>query len=549
MKITLLVTNFNSLSQMAYTKFKDLGHRVDVVYAINEGQMIEEVEAFAPDIVVCPFLKKFVPKEIFTKYPTFIVHPGIIGDKGAFALDNAIRRGVKEWGVTILRANEEFDGGDVYAEVRFKMRNSYKASIYRKEVFKSAFKALDLLLERVKDKNFKPIKQPNTPMHKYLTQKDRAINWQEDTTDEIIKKIYMSDSHPGVLDEILGVKCYLFGAHKEDKLKGKPKEILAKRDGAICLGTVDGAVWISHLMEPNKFKLPATYVLKSRLKGVKEHRLPLIFDKSYNTFYEISCDIEDEIAYLYFNFHNGAFRAEQCMRLKYAFEYIKEQVKVVVLMGGEDFFSNGINLNILEDSKKNGEDGWSNINAINDLVRSIIFAEDVITVASLHRNAGAGGVFLATACDFVVGSGDAVLNPHYKTLGLSGSEYHTFTLPKRVGQEMANRLLNECLPLSVKKAKEIGLVDEVLEGDYMQSLKQFCKKLIEDEEKYEDFLWEKEDFLLENESFIEQCKENELKVMHPEFWDEASPFHKLRHDFVYKVCPLETPKRLKDKNA
>jgi len=549
MKITLLVTTFNSLSQMAYTKFKDLGHRVDVVYAINYEQMISEVEAFSPDIVVCPFLKKFVPKKIFTKYPTFIVHPGIIGDKGAFALDNAIRKGVKEWGVTILRANEEFDGGDVYAEVRFKMRNSYKASIYRKEVFKSASKALDLLLERIEDKNFTPIKQSNTPMHKYLTQKDRAINWESDTTNEIIKKIYMSDSHPGVLDEILGVKCYLFGAHKEDKLKGKPKEILAKRDGAICLGTVDGAVWISHLMEVGKFKLPATYVLKSRLKGVKEHRLPLIFDKSYNTFYEISCDIEDEIAYLYFNFHNGAFRAEQCMRLKYAFEYIKEQVKVVVLMGGEDFFSNGINLNILEDSKKNGEDGWSNINAINDLVRSIIFAEDVITVASLHRNAGAGGVFLATACDFVVGSGDAVLNPHYKTLGLSGSEYHTFTLPKRVGQEMANKLLNECLPLSVKKAKEIGLVDEVLEGDYLQSLKQFCKKLIEDEEKYEDFLWEKEDFLLENESFIEQCKENELKVMYPEFWDEASPFHKLRHDFVYKVCPLETPKRLKDKNA
>ena len=549
MKITLLVTTFNSLSQMAYTKFKDIGHRVDVVYAINNEQMIQEVEAFAPDIVVCPFLKKFVPKEIFTKYPTFIVHPGIVGDKGAYALDNAIRKGVKEWGVTVLRANEEFDGGDVYVEVCFKMRNSYKASIYRKEVFKSASYALDLLLERVEDKNFTPIKQPNTPMHKYLTQKDRAINWQEETTDEIIKKIYMSDSHPGVLDEILGVKCYLFGAHKEDKLRGKPKEILAKRDGAICLGTVDGAVWISHLMEVGKFKLPATYVLKSRLKGVKEHRLPLIFDKSYNTFYEISCDIEDEIAYLYFNFHNGAFRAEQCMRLKYAFEYIKSQVKVMVLMGGEDFFSNGINLNILEDSKKNGEDGWSNINAINDLVRSIIFAEDVITVASLHRNAGAGGVFLATACDFVVGDGDAVLNPHYKTLGLSGSEYHTFTLPKRVGQNLANRLLNECLPLSVKKAKEIGLVDEVLEGNYLQSLKQFCKKLIEDEEKYEDFLWEKEDFLMENESFIEQCKEEELKVMYPEFWDETSLFHKLRHDFVYKVCPLETPKRLKDKNA
>ncbi len=546
MKITLLISTFNSLSQMAYTKFKDLGHSVDVVYAINNEQMISEVEAFSPDIVVCPFLKKFVPKEVFCKYHTFIVHPGIAGDKGAYALDNAIREGVKKWGVTILRANEEFDGGDVYAEVCFAMRDSYKASIYRREVLNSASRALDLLLERIVSSEFVPAKQPDTLMHQYLTQQDRAIDWERDTTDEIVKKIYMSDSHPGVLDEILGVKCYLFGVHREDKFRGEPKEILAKRDGAICVATSDGAVWISHLKEVGAFKLPATYVLKSRLKGIKEHRLPLIFDKSYNTFYEISCDIKGEIAYLHFNFHNGAFRAEQCMRLKYAFEYIKEQVKVVVLMGGEDFFSNGINLNILEDSAKSGEDGWSNINAINDLVRSVIFAEDVITVASLHRNAGAGGVFLATACDYVVAHKNSVLNPHYKTLGLSGSEYHTYTLPKRVGKELSNKLLQECLPISATYAQNIGLVDEVYEENYFDNLENFCNDLIADEDAFEDFLWDKEDYLQKNEAYIDRCKEDEIKIMHPEFWDENSEFHKLRYDFVYKVCPLKTPERLKN---
>ena len=545
MKLTLLTTTFNSLSQMAYTKLKTLGHQVDVVYAISDAQMIAEIEAFKPDIILCPFLKKFVPKEIFTAYPTFIIHPGIIGDKGAFALDNAIREEKKEWGVTILRANEMFDGGDVYAEVRFKMRHSYKASIYRNELLHSASKAIDLLLKRIEDKHFTPIPQPPTPMHLYLTQKNRRIDWERDTTEEIIKKIYMSDSHPGVLDAILGVECYLFGAHKEERLHGKPKEIIAKRDGAICLGTVDGAVWISHLKEVGRFKLPATYVLKSRLKGVKEERLALIFDRSYATFYEVSCDKEGEVAYLHFNFHNGAFRAEQCMRLKYAFEYIKEEVKVVVLMGGEDFFSNGINLNILEDSKKNGEDGWSTINAINDLVRTILFADDVITVASLHKNAGAGGVFLATACDFVVGREDVVLNPHYKTLGLSGSEYHTYTLPKRVGKAKAQQLLDACLPISMQQAKAIGLVDAVWGDDYSEALKRYCNALVADRQWYDDFIWEKEGFLIENEAVIEQHKEREIAVMHPEFWDTQSPFHRLRREFVYKVCPTQTPKRLK----
>ena len=91
MKITLLITTFNSISQSYYTILKDKGFKVDVVYAINDTQMIDEVRQFNPDIVICPFLKKFVPKQIFTTYPTFILHPGIIGDKGAYSIDNALK--------------------------------------------------------------------------------------------------------------------------------------------------------------------------------------------------------------------------------------------------------------------------------------------------------------------------------------------------------------------------------------------------------------------------------------------------------------------------
>jgi len=544
MKITLLVSAFNSLSQVAYTYFKNRGDIVDVVFAINEKQMIDEVFHFNPDFILCPFLKKFVPKEIYENIDTYIVHPGVLGDKGAYALDNAIRTHEKEWGVTILKANGEFDSGDVVITQNFQMRSSYKASIYRNEVVTTFYSMLDGFLQNLQSKNF--TKQLSGMMHKPLSQKERAIDWQKDTTQEILKKIYMSDSHPGVKDEILRVECYLYGAWEEEKLRGAPKEILAKRDGAICLGTVDGAVWITHLKEPHRFKLPATYILKERLKGVKEERLPLIFDKSYKTFYEISCDIEENIAYLYFNFHNGAFSSDKCMKLKYAFEYLKDQVDIVVLMGGDDFFSNGIHLNILEDSKKNGEDGWSNINAMNDLVHSVLFCSDVVTVASLENNAGAGGLFLALACDYVVVRENVVLNPHYKTLALSGSEYHTYTLPKRVGEKNSEILLESCLPLSGKKAKEIGMANIVCsDANYRIELESFLSQLFDNAEQLEDFLWKKEDFLQEHKQEIEKAKEAEIAVMYDEFWDVMSEFHTKRYDFVYKICPMKTPQRLK----
>ena len=545
MKILLIVSSFNSLSQSVFCYLRDNGHKVSVQFSINENAMIEAVKKFQPDIIFCPFLKKFIPQEIFSTIPTYILHPGVRGDRGHNALDHALLSEKEEWGVVILRANEEFDAGEIYSEVKFSMRDVSKASVYRNEVRTATLKALTELLINIEDKEFKPVSQLKSPMHHYLTQEDRSIDWKKDTTKEIIKKIRLSDSFPGVQETFLGIKCYMFGVWEEDKFSGLPKEILAKRDGAICLGTIDGAIWISHLQEVGRFKLPATYVLKDKIKGVKEERLPLIFDLSYKTFYEIGHTKDSDVSYLCFNFHNGAMSAEQCIRLKYAFEYLKESAKVVVLIGAAEFFSNGIHLNILEDSKKQGEDGWSNINAMNDLIKSILFCDEVITVASLHKNAGAGGVFLALACDYVVASEDTVLNPHYKTLGLSGSEYHTYTLPKRVGKDRANNLLNDCLPMSASKAKEVAMVDELFaQENYFENLRNYTQDLVKDEDKYDSYIYDKQDYLELHKEYINSCKEKELKVMHPEFWKEDSEFHRLRNEFVYKTCPMKTPRRL-----
>ena len=384
----------------------------------------------------------------------------------------------------IPRANELYDGGNIYAEQHFKVRKTYKASLYRQEIVQASLQALEQFFVRLVEEKKEP--QILNPIHKQFTQTERAIDWDKDDTQTIIEKIYLSDSLPGVLDEILGVPCYLFGAWREEKFRGGPKEVLAKRDGAICLGTIDGAVWISHLKEPGSFKLPSTYVPK----GVKEERLPLIFDKSYETFYEVSVEKRDNVAYLCFNFHNEAMSAEQCIRLKYAVEYLKNECDVLILVGGMDFFSNGIHLNILEDSRKQGEDGWANINAMNDLVSSILYADDVVTVASFARNAGAGGVFMGLACDYVVAKEGVVLNTHYKILGLSGSEYHTYTLPKRVGSTVAETLLDECLPVSAGRAKALGMVDEVYAHEsYYEELHIFAVSCYDD-----DFLWEKQEY-------------------------------------------------------
>ena len=549
MKILLIISSFNSLSQSVYCKLQELEHKVFIKFAISKELMIEAVKDIKPDIVFCPFLKQFIPSEIFENYPTFVLHPGIIGDRGHNSLDNAINDEVKQWGVVILRANELLDGGDIYSQVTFSLRVCPKASLYRNEVTQATLKAMEEFLKNYQDKNFIPIQQILNPIHKNLSQEDRKIDWEKDSTKEIIKKINMSDSYPGVLDELLGVKCYLFSVYEEDSLKGKPKELIAKRDGAICIGTIDGAIWISQIQEMGSFKLPATYVLKDKIKGIEEKRIALVIEDNRKSFYELRVHRQDEIAYLYFNFHNGAMNSQQCIKLKYAIEYLKEECKILVLMGGEDFFSNGIHLNILEDSKKQGEDGWSNINAMNEAVKAVFECDEIITVASFAKNSGAGGVFLGLACDFAVSKDGVIFNPHYKTMGLSGSEYHTYSLPKRVGKQKAKELLENCLPINSNYAKKINMIDEVFAHEqYHSKLEEFCQNLLDDD-FYEDFIDKKKDDLEENYSYMQKCKENELQIMYDEFWDESSSFHSLRYDFVHKINPQNTPKRLKDINA
>ena len=83
-----------------------------------------------------------------------MVHPGIVGDRGPSALDWAIMRDCAEWGVTVLQANGEMDGGDIWAAETFPMRLAKKSSLYRNEVIEAAVRAVLAAVERFQSKGF-----------------------------------------------------------------------------------------------------------------------------------------------------------------------------------------------------------------------------------------------------------------------------------------------------------------------------------------------------------------------------------------------------------
>ncbi|WP_394753166.1 formyltransferase family protein [Crenothrix sp.] len=221
MRILLISSAFSGLTQRFYSELDDAGFIVSVeLHSGDMGQLLEGVTLFKPDLIVCPFLTKRLPKEIYEYTKCLIVHPGIKGDRGPSSLDWAIQSGATEWGVTLLEADEVMDAGAVWASKTFPMRAATKSSIFYREVTQAAVDCLWEALSFFDAPHFKPEEQNYNRADYHggtlpaIKQTDRAINWKKHKTDDILRRINAADGSPGVLDEIYGQPVFLFNAIK-----------------------------------------------------------------------------------------------------------------------------------------------------------------------------------------------------------------------------------------------------------------------------------------------------------------------------------------------
>ena len=316
-------------------------------------------------------------------------------------------------------------------------------------------------------------------------------------------------------------------------------------------------MWITHLRRRDTptqryFKLPATHALK--VAGI-EPRLPQIdvpLDArlpTEDTYREIAYDEDAGVGYLSFDFYNGAMSTEQCRRLRdaYAHARTQNQTKVIVLLGGDDYFSNGLHLSLIEAAADPGAESWRNLVAIDDLVRDILETDSHLLISALGGDAGAGGVPLALAGDYVVGRENIVLNPYYQHMGgLYGSEYWTYLLPRRIGATMTTRLTQAPFnAIGTREAVRIGLLDAAF-GTNLKEFRARTQQLAE--QVANDGLhrarvahkrrWRRSD---ERAKPLHTYRTEELARCRESFFGPDQSYHDARHRFVYK---LPTPENI-----
>jgi putative two-component system hydrogenase maturation factor HypX/HoxX len=574
-RILVLCSAFNGLTQRVWLQLRRAGHEVTVELALSGQLMVEAARLAEPDLVICPFLKERVPAEVWKVWPTIIVHPGPLGDRGPSAVDWAVAGAEPVWGVTVLAAVKELDAGDIWASVRFPMpaEPPRKSTLYNGLIADAAVALVREVVAKAVDPVFiadpQDYSRPDVISYPrpLLRQAGRAFNWSDDVR-HILRTIRAADGRPGVLSQLCGRPVYLYDAHPAGPVEdapgaaggtgtpgalgaAAPGTVAARRDGAVLVRAGGGGIWIGQLRrrpEPGErtLKLPATAVLGDLVAAVPVVPLP-VTDDGQPGYREIGYRRHGAVGVLTFDFYNGALCTAACRRLLAALRHaLRQDTRVLVLRGGE-VFGNGIHLTVIEAATDPAAEAWRNIVAIEDLCQEIITADGQLLVAAIGGNAGAGGLMLGLGADHVLVRDGAVLNPHYLTMGLSGAEFWTYTLPRRVGAATAARLTAECLPIDARGAIELGLADALLPGDragFDAAVLRFAHDLAAGDVDWALTFKRARRAGDERDRPLADYRAAELAQMRRDLFDDRRGFAAARRAFVYKERPPATPLRL-----
>jgi putative two-component system hydrogenase maturation factor HypX/HoxX len=135
---------------------------------------------------------------------------------------------------------------------------------------------------------------------------------------------------------------------------------------------------------------------------------------------------------------------------------------------------------------------------------------------------------------------------------LYGSEYWTYTLPRRVGEaraaEVAQRVMQGRLPMSAAECAELGLVDAVFaeRGDALRQRAALAAEALAAACDHPERIAAKQRRRADDEARrpLAAYREQELQQMHRNFYGFDPSYHVARHHFVTRKPHAWTPRHL-----
>src|SRR6185369_3513215 len=146
-------------------------------------------------------------------------------------------------------------------------------------------------------------------------------------------------------------------------------------------------------------------------------------------------------------------------------------VKAIVLIGSEKAFSGGAEIREFNTEKSRVSPVLPELNDIQDGLKKPL-------VAAIGGFALGGGLELALGCHYRVAMPKALLGLPEVKLGLLPGSGGTQRLPRVVPMAEAVKMMTTGNPVAADKAKSLGLVDDVVQGDLLAGAVAFAKELV-----------------------------------------------------------------------
>ncbi len=144
-------------------------------------------------------------------------------------------------------------------------------------------------------------------------------------------------------------------------------------------------------------------------------------------------------------------------------------IRAVILTGKGRIFCTGADIDAIKESLDEGNIE-SHVRHLTDRLHPMLIkmaSSSTVYVAAVNGSAAGGGLGLALACDFRISTADARIGSAYFSIGLSPDGGSTYFLPRLIGMSTTRRFLFEKEVLTGSEAYAYGLVDEIVEPEFL----------------------------------------------------------------------------------
>ena len=224
-----------------------LGNGIKVLQFEKVNRAVEELKTLNADMIVTASFGQIISKELLNLCPlgTLNVHGSILPLlRGASPVPEAIRRGFKETGVTIIRMNEKMDEGDMLEKRTCLIGESETASELMIKVAKIGGEALMQAIDHIISGDVECVKQDNSKATYCgkIKKEEAKIDFSLDS-EKVKCHINAFSKEPGAYFEYEGAVYKVLRAESVKGHSGIASEVLeASPKGGFIVACGSGAV-------------------------------------------------------------------------------------------------------------------------------------------------------------------------------------------------------------------------------------------------------------------------------------------------------------------